>query len=95
MIRISAPLAIGFLGLLAVLPQAATAVAGEPAKPSKGSLTGVDGGYRIVQPAAPQPEPDDTSNGANRQFKIGDMDVRISGSVIVDVGAGAVSAPRR
>lgn len=92
MIRTSAPLALGLLSLLAILPQTVSAVAGEPAK---GALPGVDGGYRIVQPAAPQPEPDDASSGMNRQFKIGDMDVRISGSVIVDVGAGAVSAPRR
>lgn len=92
MIRTSAPLALGLLSFLTVLLQTVDAVAGEPAK---GALPGVDGGYRIVQPATPQPEPDDTSGGMNRQFRIGEMDVRISGSVIVDVGAGAVSSPRR
>jgi len=58
----------------------------------KGTLPGVTGDYRIAKPA---PEPDDalpaTGNG---QFKIGDTDVRISGSVIIDVGAGSTGLPR-
>jgi hypothetical protein len=61
----------------------------------KGTLPGVAGDYRVAKPA-PVPEPDDAmpSNG-NGQFKIGDTDVRISGSITFDVGAGAIKAPRR
>lgn len=60
----------------------------------KGALPGVTGDYRIAKPA-PKPEPDDAfpSNG-NGQFKIGDTDVRISGSITVDVGAGSIGPPR-
>lgn len=62
------------------------------ASTQKGTLPGVTGDYRIAKPA---PEPDDalpaTGNG---QFKIGDTDVRISGSVIIDVGAGSTGLPR-
>ncbi|WP_353808671.1 hypothetical protein [Mesorhizobium sp.] len=44
-----------------------------------GTLPGVSNDYRIAEPA---PEPDDAvpSNG-NGQFKIGETDVRISGSI--------------
>ncbi|WP_374120263.1 hypothetical protein [Mesorhizobium onobrychidis] len=56
-----------------------------------GTLPGVSNDYRIAKPA---PEPDDAvpSNG-NGQFKIGDTDVRISGSITFDVGLGAIKAP--
>ena len=51
--------------------------------------------YRIAKPA-PQPEPDDAfPAGGNGQFKIGDTDVRISGSITVDVGAGSINRARR
>ncbi|PAQ09310.1 hypothetical protein [Mesorhizobium temperatum] len=58
-----------------------------------GTLPGVTNDYRVAKPV---PEPDDTvpSNG-NGQFKIGDTDVRISGSITIDVGAGAIKAARR
>jgi hypothetical protein len=60
----------------------------------KSALPGVTGDYRIAKPT-PQPEPDDAfPSGRNGQFKIGDTDVRISGSVTVDVGAGATGLPR-
>ncbi|MFB9979505.1 hypothetical protein ACFSQQ_14960 [Mesorhizobium kowhaii] len=73
-----------------------TALADDSSPPArKGALPGVTGDYRIAKPA-PQPEPDDAfpSNG-NGQFKIGDTDVRISGSITVDVGTGAIGPPRR
>ncbi|MER8443068.1 hypothetical protein NKH52_07685 [Mesorhizobium sp. M1066] len=58
----------------------------------KGALPGVTGDYRIAKPA---PEPDDAFLGSgNGQFKIGDTDVRISGSITVDVGAGSIGLPR-
>ncbi|BCH16582.1 MULTISPECIES: hypothetical protein [unclassified Mesorhizobium] len=60
--------------------------------PHQGTLPGVTSDYRIAKPA---PEPDDAAPSGNGQFKIGDTDVRISGSVNFDVGAGAIEAPRR
>ena len=55
-----------------------------------GALPGVTSDYRIAKPA-PVAEPDDAvpSNGIG-QFKIGDTDVRISGSITIDAGAGAI-----
>ncbi len=72
-----------------------TGFAGEAGKQAAKPLPGVNGGYSIVKPAAPQPEPDDYDPASGRRFKVGDMDVRISGSVIVDIGAGNLPAPRR
>lgn len=61
----------------------------------KGALPGVTSDYSIAKPA-PVPEPDEAlPSGGNSQFKIGDMDVRISGSITVDVGVGATGLPRR
>jgi hypothetical protein len=72
-----------------------TAFAGDSsAQAQKGTLPGVTGDYRIAKPA-PEPESNDAfpSNG-NSQFKIGDTDVRISGSITVDVGASSIGLPR-
>ncbi|MBZ9794511.1 hypothetical protein [Mesorhizobium sp. ES1-4] len=64
------------------------------ASPPKSALPGVTGDYRIAKPA-PVPEPDDAfPSSGNGQFKIGDTDVRISGSITVDVGAGGIKPPR-
>jgi hypothetical protein len=73
-----------------------TALAEDNSPPAqKGALPGVTGDYRIAKPA-PAPEPDDAfpSNG-NGQFKIGDTDVRISGSITIDVGAGGIKPSNR
>ncbi|WP_214470863.1 hypothetical protein [Mesorhizobium sp. dw_380] len=60
----------------------------------KSVLPGVSGDYRIAKPA-PQPEPDDAfPSSGNGQFKIGDTDVRISGSITVDVATGGFKPPR-
>ncbi|RVD48426.1 hypothetical protein EN794_044590 [Mesorhizobium sp. M00.F.Ca.ET.151.01.1.1] len=60
----------------------------------KSALPGVTGDYRIAKPA-PVPEPDDAfPSSGNGQFKIGDTDVRISGSITVDVGVGGIKPPR-
>ncbi|MFC3323379.1 hypothetical protein [Mesorhizobium cantuariense] len=87
--RIIAVVVLAFAGLVS---GAAFAEDSSPAQ--KGTLPGVTGDYRIAKPA-PKPEPDDAfpSNG-NGQFKIGDTDVRISGSITVDVGAGSIGLPR-
>ncbi|MBZ9668912.1 hypothetical protein [Mesorhizobium sp. ES1-3] len=60
----------------------------------KSALPGVTGDYRIAKPA-PVPEPDDAfPSSGNGQFKIGNTDVRISGSITVDVGVGGIKPPR-
>ncbi|MFE0015560.1 hypothetical protein ACFWXH_11995 [Mesorhizobium sp. NPDC059054] len=84
-----------FAALAILALSAPIALAGEATRQTAKPLPGVNGGYSIVKPAAPQPEPDDYDPATGRQFKVGDMDVRISGSVIVDVGAGDIPAPRR
>ena len=62
----------------------------------KGSATavlpGVSSDYRIVKPLGPDDEIDPADSG---YFKIGDMDVRVSGSITVDVGVGSLASPRR
>ncbi|MDX8477840.1 hypothetical protein RFN28_05010 [Mesorhizobium sp. VK24D] len=56
-------------------------------------LPGVSGDYRIAKPA-PQPEPDDAlPTGSNGTFKIGDTDVRVSGSITIDMGTGGIRPP--
>ena len=64
-------------------------------KTGTGALPGVTSDYRIAKPA-PQPEPDDAlPAGENGTFKIGNTDVRISGTITVDVGTGGIKPPRR
>ena len=76
---------VGFVlqGGMAVAADNSTSV-----KAGTGALPGVTSDYRIAKPA-PQPEPDDAlPAGGNGAFKIGDTDVRISGSITVDVATG-------
>ncbi|WP_246691141.1 MULTISPECIES: hypothetical protein [unclassified Mesorhizobium] len=72
------------------------ALAGDSTSQSpKGALPGVTSDYRIAKPA-PQPEPDEVlPAGENGTFKIGDTDVRISGSITVDVGTGGIKPSNR
>jgi hypothetical protein len=59
----------------------------------KGKLPGVSSDYRIAKPA-PQPEPDDALPASgNGQFKIGDTDDRISGSITIDMATGGIRPP--
>ncbi|MER8864490.1 hypothetical protein NKI19_12355 [Mesorhizobium sp. M0751] len=61
----------------------------------KGALPGVTSDYRIAGPA-PQPEPDEAlPSSGNGTFKIGDTDVRISGSITIDVATGGIRPPSR
>jgi hypothetical protein len=58
-----------------------------------GALPGVTGNYRIAKPA-PQPEPDDAlPAGGDGTFKIGNTDVRIGGSIAIDMGTGGIRPP--
>ncbi|TIT08379.1 MAG: hypothetical protein E5W74_23475 [Mesorhizobium sp.] len=56
-------------------------------------LPGVSGDYRIAKPA-PQPEPDDAQPaGSDGSFKIGNTDVRIGGSITIDMATGGMKLP--
>ncbi|QPC86334.1 hypothetical protein GA830_05960 [Mesorhizobium sp. NBSH29] len=54
------------------------------------ALPGVEGGYRIVKPVEPQPEPDEVRPAD--AIGVGEWDVKVSGSVSVDIGT---MKPRR
>jgi hypothetical protein len=56
------------------------------------ALPGVSTDYRIVKPLAPDSEIDPADSG---YFRVGNMDVRVSGSITVDVGVGSRPSPRR
>ncbi|MBZ9738537.1 MULTISPECIES: hypothetical protein [unclassified Mesorhizobium] len=88
--RVTAAMALAIVGLAsspALADDASSSV-------QKGALPGVTGDYRIAKPA-PVPEPDDAfPSSGNGQFKIGNTDVRISGSITVDVGVGGIKPPR-
>ncbi|CDX25967.1 conserved exported hypothetical protein [Mesorhizobium sp. SOD10] len=56
-------------------------------------LPGVSDDYRIAKPA-PQPEPDDAQPaGGDGSFKIGNTDVRIGGSITIDMATGGMKLP--
>ncbi|MEZ2330822.1 hypothetical protein AB6802_13970 [Mesorhizobium sp. RCC_202] len=55
-------------------------------------LPGVSGDYRITKPA-PQPDPDDVPTSSDGSFKIGNTDVRIGGSITVDMATGGTRIP--
>jgi hypothetical protein len=56
-------------------------------------LPGVKPSDTIVQPL---PEPiDDKPDAPDGAIKVGDWDVKVSGSIIVDVGVGNIKPPRR
>jgi len=75
-----------------VLAAAGNAVAGDRTGPAASQpLPGVEGDYRIVNPA---PEPDEADSTTSGQFKIGDMDVRIGGTITVDIRAGDLRPPQ-
>ncbi|WP_315920180.1 hypothetical protein [Mesorhizobium sp. SP-1A] len=83
----------GCIAAIIIASAPGVAFAGNSQQPrSSGSLPGVDGSYRIVKPL---PEPDEPDAATGNRFRIGNMDVRVSGSVIVDVGAGSLGSPKR
>ncbi|TSE14070.1 hypothetical protein C1D09_000685 [Mesorhizobium intechi] len=70
------------------------AFAGDSSAPGQtGALPGVTGNYRIAKPA-PQPEPDDAlPAGSDGSFKIGNTDVRVGGSITIDMATGGIRTP--
>jgi hypothetical protein len=82
--------ALFLTGALVCLSSAASAGSNTS---SHTNLPGVTGDYRIVKP--PEAEPDDTAGqDKTGQFKIGNVDVHISGDVTIDVGVGSTRSPR-
>lgn len=88
---LSTPFPLAAILIFAMVP--AAFAAGTAKRPAQTELPGVQGDYRIVRPA-PEPD-DDAASTPTGQFKIGDMDVRIGGSVTIDIGAGSLPPPRR
>src|SRR5690606_34886791 len=88
---LTVPLLVGsmFAGLMFFSPASAT---DKPEASASAALPGVDTGYRIVKPLVPDDEVEPADTG---YFRIGDMDVRVSGSITVDVGVGSLRTPRR
>ena len=89
MIRLGSPLYMAIALGVTLFTAAAMAQGASPPQ-SQSALPGVDGNYRIVKPAPPEPD-DRSGNVSGSRFKIGNMDVRIGGSVTVEVGAGPLS----
>ena len=80
------------LAALAAALMAGTALADDS---STQKLPGVSDDYRIAKPA-PQPEPDDAQPAGNDGlFKIGNTDVRIGGSITIDMATGGMKLPNR
>ena len=80
------------LAVLAGVPMTGSAFADDN---SAQKLPGVSGDYRIAKPA-PQPEPDDAlPAGSDGSFKIGNTDVRIGGSITIDMATGGMKLPNR
>jgi len=78
------------LAALAVALVAGAALADDSATQK---LPGVSGDYRIAKPA-PQPQPDDALPvGNDGSFKIGNTDVRIGGSITIDMATGGMKLP--
>lgn len=75
---------IAATALLCVL--ASQALADQSSRSKSDMLPGVDGGYSIVTPA-PEPLEAPAATDGN-MFKFGDWDVRVSGSVSVEIGSG-------
>ena len=69
------------------------AMAKDAAKAPSKTLPGVSEGYSIVKPL-PEPDDEPAQSGTGNHFKVGDVDVRISGSIIFDVGVGSVHPSR-
>jgi hypothetical protein len=72
--------------IAAVFAVAGSALAADK-KPAPQKLPGVEGDYRIVKPHVPEP-------GQAPAGKTGGWDVKVSGTLTVDTGAGSLPLPR-
>lgn len=81
--------AVSVLALIVVISGAA--LAGE--KQPKSDLPGVDTNYSIVKPAPPEPEPERQPKDST--LRLGEWDVKISGTITFDVTTGKLPPPRR
>jgi|GEM_PF-3735659 hypothetical protein len=61
------------------------------------ALPGVKPPAPLVAPPAPEPEPveGDAATNEKQPVRVGDWDVRISGSVILDIGSGNLPLPHK
>jgi hypothetical protein len=76
--------AVGMVTCLLTFPASAEQ---RPTEPASDTLPGVEDGYSIVTPA---PEPlEAPSEGGGYTLKAGNTDIRISGSVSVEIGFGS------
>lgn len=87
--RFHRPYLLAGLLLSLATPASADQVAG---KRTSDALPGVQGGYSIVTPA---PEPLEAPATDDGYFKVGDWDVRISGSVMFQIGASSAHSDER
>ena len=76
----------GIVALLAGAACLGLCSANALAQSSSNDLPGVEGDFRIVKPRAEVLEPEPDTPSQDGVVKVGDWDVRISGSVIVDIG---------
>lgn len=59
-----------------------------------GDLPGVEQPKTIVQPL-PEPLDEQAATTDDGRIKVGDWDVKVSGSITVDVGVGNIKPPKR
>lgn len=67
-------------------------IAAVAAEAADRALPGVEKPEPIVKPLPPEPDSEAADRGT---FKVGNFDVKVSGSVTVDIGVGPVKPPRR
>jgi hypothetical protein len=67
-------------------------IAAVAAEAAERALPGVEKPEPIVKPLPPEPDSEAADRGT---FKVGNFDVKVSGSVTVDIGVGPVKPPRR
>lgn len=72
-----------------------TAISTATANDGSPGLPGVQAPKPIVSAPPPAPEPDQAPTGNWKNFRVGNTDVSISGSVTFDVGTGNSRTSRR
>ncbi|TDR31478.1 hypothetical protein [Aquamicrobium defluvii] len=94
------PTCMAICGALLLAPSGAPAFAGSKSAASgqpasaQGDLPGVDGAYSIVTPLPPEPDTKPASGQFGR-FRVGNLDVKVSGKLTYDIGIGSLRTPKR